>query len=173
MYNENICAFADTMTLDSVTEEIARAPRKGQSATYGIRISAGARNVGSAGAAVGDDLFEDQRRSEEISRILVVLNSSFYEDYGTPLNATSRASFMRFMTLHRDAQIPLLGAESSGRLVATWQSEQGCLSIRFVEIDQLHYAISLRGERGASRTGGEANVTDIFSQPEAKRLATS
>ena len=173
MYNDNfISAFADTMTLDTASGEIAHAPRPARSATYGI-VRTVARSVESAGAAVGDDLFEDQRRIEEISRILVVLDSSFYEDHGTTLRQVSRDGFTRFMAQHRDARIPLLGAESSGKLVATWQSEHGCLSIRFVGLDQLHYAISLKGDRGISRSWGESNAADVFSDANAKRLATS
>lgn len=174
MYNDTLCALADTATLDAGSSQIGRTPRPMPSSTYGPRFgSPMVRPVKSAGAAVGDDLFEERRRLEEISKLLVVLDSSYFEDYQRSLDHESRTDFTLFMSRHSDVRIPLLGAESSGKLVATWNTAGGCLSIRFVGSSQLHYAISLKHGERPTRTWGESSITDVFSDADAKRLTTN
>lgn len=168
MYN-GMCAFADTMAVDTASSDTVRVSDAGRSTTYGVTIVN--RRVAAAGAAVGDELFEAQRRNEQISRALVILDSGFFEDYGRALDRESLESFARLMAHHVDLRIPLLGAESSGKLVATWESNGGCLSLRFVGSDRVHYAVSQRCGGEVSRTWGETNTVDLFGSQDMKRLA--
>lgn len=122
-------------------------------------------------AAVGGAMIYDERRAAALVNVLVTLDAAFYEDYEELLCDESRAGFESFMKYHRWARMPLLGSESTGKIVGTWKSGDECLSIRFVERHRFHYAITTRGQDGLRRDWGHSNIVTFFDEhPSAKRL---
>lgn len=129
--------------------------------------------IAAAGAAVGDDLLADQQRLTSIRRILVALEASLHEDFGVGLDSSSRAGFECLMRYNSTLNQPMLGAESTGRLVATWLSGSECLTIRFMDRFNLQFAFSSTTPEGPSRIWGAAHsLTFLAEYPEAKRLAS-
>jgi hypothetical protein len=102
------------------------------------------------------------------------LDAAFFEDYGGELQESSRAAFECFMQYNQVSQ-PLLGAEPTGILEATWARGNECLSIRFNDRYRLAYAISYVTDDGVHRrTWGESSLSTFFSDcPEGKRLASN
>jgi hypothetical protein len=155
-------------------------PRHRQTSDFGkqrarVAVDEGAVTAFAAGgAAVGEDQIDDQQRMETVQRVLVGLEAAFFEDYGLRPDTSSRTGFECFMRYNPAAMQPLLGAESNGRLVATWESSKGCLSIRFMDRYHFQYAITATTERGPSRRWGTSHALTFFDEhPEAKRLASS
>ena len=127
-----------------------------------------------AGAAVGEDQLEEQQRREAVQRELVSTEAAYYEDYGARLNAASWSGFECFMRYNPTVALPLLAAESTGQLVATWTGGDECLSLRFVDRYRFHYAITATSPQGLLRRWGTAHALTFFAEhPDAERLATS
>jgi hypothetical protein len=100
------------------------------------------------------------------------LDSDFFDDYGKVLNLWSRNAFVCFMKYNSAAK-PLLGADPSGILEATWERGEERLSIRFDERHRLSYAISYLDPQGVRRRKWDASsLATFFSDcPNAKRIA--
>ena len=78
------------------------------------------------------------------------------------------------MRYNPEAARPLLGAESTGTLVATWVSGDDCLSLRFLDRFRFHFAITRSSPQGPVRSWGTAYSLTFFAEhPEAKRLAST
>lgn len=124
-------------------------------------------------AAIGDEQADQQQRLQDLRRRTVELEALFFEDYGTPLAASSRASFECFMTYSPMASAPLLGAEPDGVLVATWTKGNECLSLRFADRYHLDFAVTYIDKGNERRRWGKSTLGNVFSEcPEAKRLTS-
>ena len=111
--------------------------------------------------------------TRQADRLLVRLEAAFYDDYGSPLDAASKAGFSRVMRWHAD-KIPLLGAESTGKVVATWAKGDECLTLQF--IDRLRFNFSFVSEQQGqlSRRWGTANALTFFDEyPKTRRLVAA
>jgi hypothetical protein len=146
---------------DSTEWEAAAAVEEDDSLTY------------ESGAAIGDARFEEQELLSTVTRRLIELEASFYEDYGAQLDTTSKAGLMCFMRYSPDASFPLLGAESTGKLVATWVHGEECLSLRFLDRYRFHFALTTAITGQPVRRWGTAHSLTFFAEePDAKRVAT-
>lgn len=101
------------------------------------------------------------------------LGAAFFDDYGKELLAASSRSFECFMQ-YNDVSQPLLGAEPSGVLVATWTHGAECLSIRFNERHRLAFAISYFDGDAYRRDWGESTLSTFFEDcTHGKRIASN
>lgn len=125
-------------------------------------------------SSISDEELAASRRNRELAKRLVTLEANYFEDYGRELKAGSKAGFEAFMKSRHDIQLPLLGAEESGVIVATWTSGAECLSIRFVERYSLDFAVSYSTPQGPKRKWGRSTLVTVFGEcPHARRLTTS
>lgn len=124
-----------------------------------------------ASGSVGVDLFGEQARSDALKRSLVALEAAYYEDFGKPLSAPSRAGLLAFDRYCGPASMPLLGAEDDGSVVATWDAPVGCLTIRFVDRLRFHFALAEGDGLAARRHWGPGYVLDFMERfPLAKQV---
>jgi hypothetical protein len=125
-------------------------------------------------AAVSDGPLAEQRRVAVLRQRLIALEAAFYDDYGVTLDSSSRAGLQCLMRYNPALRLPLLGAESSGQIVATWESNGECLSLRFLDRYHFHYALAALHDGAMRRTWGEGHSLAFFAEaPDAKRLATT
>lgn len=126
-------------------------------------------------AAIGEDLIAQQRRMQEIGRRVVELEALYFDDFGRELNAESRTAFECFMRFNPWFGYPLLGAEESGVLVATWVKDRECLSIRFVDRYRLHFALTtvVNGQPECQWGNGDLATFPAERHPQAKRIAST
>lgn len=111
-------------------------------------------------------------RDSEVAKRMVTLEANYYEDYGKALNEGARAGFECFMRYNPQHRLPLLGAESSGSVLATWTSGAECLSLRFTGRYALDYAVAFHGDQGLVRRWGRSNLATISGDcPHIRRLA--
>jgi hypothetical protein len=123
--------------------------------------------------ATADTDQDAARRRRAAQTRTMDLEAAFFDDFQNELNPFSRAGFQCFMEYNRVAE-PLLGAEPTGVLEATWQRGNECLSIRFNDRHRLSYAVSYRDAAGAMRRKwAESNLGSFFSDcPEAKLITS-
>lgn len=106
-------------------------------------------------------------QKDALSKELVALDSAFYEDYGQPLNSESRLGVECFFKYHAQVGFPMLSAESSGAILATWSKGNQHVTLRFLDKYHLHFAITT----GVQRTWGEGHaVAFLASHPEASDI---
>lgn len=179
MYGE-ICAFADVPALSS-TENRTFAVAGTNARTYHSKNSqpvtvegSSVSTIAAAGAAVGGAQLDEQQRNAAVQNALIALNTAFYEDYECQPDADSIAGFEYFMRYHAKANLPLLGAESSGKLVATWKGNEECLSLRFDSVNSFQFAITKKNGQDVVRRWGISHVAKFLNdQPEAKRIISN
>ncbi|WP_129112236.1 hypothetical protein [Burkholderia pseudomallei] len=141
----------------------------------GVTVSGGFSGASSAavGAAVSSAVFLEIQRKENVERKMRNLDEAFLEDYDRKTDSSSQEGFARFMSMHRSAAQPMLSAESTGKLVATWVAGEECLTLRFQDGFHFQFAISTKKEGGLRRTWGSNDVVTFFERyPDAKRLAS-
>lgn len=130
--------------------------------------------VASPNAAIGDEQAAEQQRQQDLKRRVVELEALFFEDYGVPLQEPSRLAFECFMKYRPMVNMPLLGAEPAGTLIATWTKESECLSLRFSDRFHLDFAVTYKRGLEDVRRWGKSTLGNVFSEcPEAKRLASA
>jgi hypothetical protein len=183
---QEIAAFSGTQYVEDIvapqseafiTLQGANAARYANDIAFieGIDVSPGFSGASSAavGAAVSSAAFLDIQRKENVERKMRNLDEAFFEDYGRKTDPTSRDGFARFMNMHRSATQPMLSAESTGKLVATWVTGEECLTVRFQDGFRFQFAISAIKEGSLTRTWGSNDVVNFFERyPDAKRLAS-
>ncbi|WP_146039392.1 MULTISPECIES: hypothetical protein [unclassified Variovorax] len=108
-------------------------------------------------AAVGGDAADVTSR-QSIERKLIELDLMFFEECSRPLDENSREGFACFMQYQPAARMPSLGAESDGRLVATWEIEGKCLSIRFADRYEIDFAITVKSGEQLKRDWGKSQI---------------
>lgn len=112
-------------------------------------------------------------RDAELARRLIALDSSFFEDHGRELSRESRAGLECFMQ-YSEYRIPLLGADERGTIVATWESGQECVSVRFLDRYYVDYAVTFETLQGLKRKWGRSNLAAVHGEcPNLRRLANS
>ncbi len=127
----------------------------------------------SQSAAIGDEHAAERQIQQDLLRRVVELEALYYEDYGVPLNAPSLQGFECFMKYSPDVAMPLLGAEPSGTLIATWNKGAECLSLRFSDRYHLDFAVTFLRDGEQIRNWGKSSLSNIFGDcPQARRLAS-
>jgi hypothetical protein len=116
-----------------------------------------------SGAVIGNGL-EELDRLQAVERKLLALDYAFFEDYSRSLSDQSREAFSVFMRHQPQANLPLLGAESDGNLVATWEKEDACLTIRFAGRYEIDFAISVGIGEGAQRRWGKSQIAFFVAE---------
>jgi len=116
-----------------------------------------------SGAVIGNGL-EELDRFQAVERKLLALDYAFFEDYSKSLNDFSREAFSVFMRHQPWASLPLLGAESDGRLIATWERDGACLTIRFANRYEIDFAISVGTGEGAQRHWGKSQIAFFIAE---------
>ena len=100
-------------------------------------------------AAISDEQVAELHRAQVVLSRLLDLDVLFFEDFGTSLQASSRSAFECFMKYNPMGTMPLIGAEPSGLIVATWTNGAECLSLRFTDRFHLDFAIVFNDAIGA------------------------
>lgn len=93
----------------------------------------------------------------ELGKRLDMLEAAFTEDEGREIDGNSRTALTVFVK-HNRLQIPLMGAESSGVIVATWMNPRTSISVRFKDRYRLDYAITNSKDTTPSRVWGESDL---------------
>ncbi|WP_343620130.1 hypothetical protein [Ralstonia sp.] len=120
--------------------------------------------AGEAPSAVSESDLEATEQKGALVKELIALDAAFYEDYQQRLNASSRQGIECFMTHNAGVSVPMLSAESSGAILATWSKGENHISLRFIDRYTMHFAIA----QGRQRSWGEAHpVTFLATHPEA------
>jgi len=133
----------------------------------------GAQIMFDQSAAVTTQSTQSIKRDGELARLLVSLESSFFEDYGRGVNEEARAGLECFMR-HSPYRIPLLGAEESGALVATWARGDECLTLRFTGRYTLDFAVAFSEAGEISRTWGRSKLATVHGECQhLRRLASA
>lgn len=87
------------------------------------------------------------RMDESLLSRLVELGQLFFEDYGSELRAGTLDACAVFCSLPWISP-PMLSADADGSVVANWEREGSCLTIKFLNRHLLHYAITFRDANG-------------------------
>lgn len=172
----DLAEFAVTTTSDGQPnfDVGLRTPYRG-SVISGTLDDVGMERATDHSGAIGDELIAEQQRAQEVRRRVIELEALYFDDFGREFNPASRAAFECFMKFNPWFALPLLGAEESGMLVATWTQNQECLSIRFVDRFHLHFALTtLVGGQSVHQWGTETLATFPAERyPKAKRIASA
>jgi hypothetical protein len=122
-------------------------------------------------AAISERALRNAQRLDEIQKQLVEIESALYEDYGISIDRASKSGYERFMSYHSGATLPLLAAESTGKLVATWLVGAECLTLRFQRPYHFQFALAFYIDGTVSRAWDTGNtLTFLDEQPVAKQL---
>ena len=125
------------------------------------------------GSTISDEELATQKRLHDLVKALVALEAAYFEDYGKPLKADCRHALECFMG-YSAARLPLLGAEDSGAIVATWVSGVECLSLRFIDRYALHFAVAYQRDGQLQRKWGRSHLATVFGEcPESRRLVSA
>lgn len=112
----------------------------------------------------------------EIQPRLRALQAQFVDDFDRQIEQKSIFALTALLLSTRGIRKPLLSASSSGCLIATWRKDGCTLSIRFVRVDELHFAFSIAKESDDAFVGpryGKAHAAAFFSaSPEARKIAS-
>lgn len=128
--------------------------------------------VEAGNAAIGED-FAARQRHKELTRRISQLEVMFFEDYGMPLDRYSKAAFECFMTYSPMVEMPILGIEPTGVILATWDRGVECLSLRFSDRYRLDYAVTFMRGGEVVREWDRSSLGTIFTEcPTVKRLAS-
>lgn len=123
-------------------------------------------------AVVGNQVAANER-VQVIQQRMVMLAQVFYEDYGQTLNQDSQAGFNCLMQYNFNVGMPLISAESTGLITATWMQGSECLSLRFTDRHRLDFAVTYLLEGEIRRNWGPSNLATLFeSVPQARRIAS-
>lgn len=171
---DSMFADIESYSVDSNSEAVAQrsiSTRSRRASTSRTSAEDLIMETDSTNAAIGDEQAAEQLRQHELLRRIVALEALFFEDYARPLEASSRLAFECFMKYSPNASMPLLGAEPSGTLIATWTLGGECLSLRFSDRYRLDYAVTYRAGHEDIRRWGRSSLVNVLSEcPAAKRL---
>ncbi|WP_457333156.1 hypothetical protein [Rhizobacter sp. P5_C2] len=108
----------------------------------------------------------------EYQRAFVELSAAYYEDYGRPLDEDSWAGLIRFLIRTPMRVLPTMGAEASGRIIATWQIGNEALSLEFLDRFQLKFAVTASVDGALERRWGRGHAVALFDvEPLTARFA--
>lgn len=125
-------------------------------------------------ASISDDEFRLTLRQDSYQRVFVELNTAFYEDYGRQLDEDSKAGLLRFLKHSPMRAQPVIGAESSGRLIATWRIAGEALSLEFIEKFKLKFAVTATEDGQLQRRWGIGHPVTLFEiEPLTARFAVA
>jgi len=122
--------------------------------------------------AVGNEQIAATERLAELQRRLVALAQVFFEDYSQTISEESLSGFACLMRYHSSIGMPLISAESTGLVTATWRKDNECLSMRFADRHHLDFAVTYVAEESIQRRWGKANLASWTENvPHGKRIA--
>lgn len=107
---------------------------------------------------------EPKNYSTDLLSSITKLQSLFFEDYQKALNKNSSDSLLRFMTYYTRLKLPLMGAEESGTIIATWKKNDECFSIRFIDEQTIDFSIIYKQEDMLKQDWGKENPYKIFDK---------
>lgn len=109
---------------------------------------------------------------DEYHRTFVELNSAFYADYQRVLNDDSWAGLSRFLKRTNMCVRPTVGAESNGRVIATWRIGDEALSLEFVDKFKLKFAVTVNVDGALHRRWGLGHAVALFeAEPLTARFS--
>lgn len=121
--------------------------------------------------SIDDDEWRRVFEQDEYDRAFVELNSAFYGDHGRPLDADAWSGLSRFLKRTPMRVRPTMGAESTGRIIATWRMGQEALSLEFLDRFQLKFAVTAFMNGNLERRWGLGHAVSLFDQePLAARF---
>lgn len=128
-------------------------------------------NLAPSNASISDEQVAGVARQGVVLERVQALEAMYLEDYGDSLQIASRLGYECFMRYSPMAAMPLLGAEPSGVLIATWNKGSECLSLRFLDRYHLDFAVTyLDGDR-IVRRWGKSSLSTLFGEcPKVKDL---
>jgi hypothetical protein len=156
----------------ALIDEPAATRRRSKVTPYMPYSDAASEAVGASSAdAAVDELIVEQERMSPFQQRLLLLQDAFYEDNLAALDASSKNGFECFFRYNVEARMPLLGAESTGNVVATWVRGSECLTLRFNSRYDFHFALTTQADGRVQRHWGMGHVLTFAANfPEAQRL---
>jgi hypothetical protein len=128
----------------------------------------------SSTAAISEEEFMEQKGIGALDATLVAINSAFYSDYGRQIDARSSVGLARFVRYNTMITAPSIGADASGRLIATWRNGQEALSLLFTDRLTFTFALTTIGDQGLERSWGSGHALTFFArEPRANRFTTN
>lgn len=120
-----------------------------------------------AGISIGSDSttsgWSAPRMDTALLARLVELGQLYFEDYSKELSAGTTEACLVLCSLPWVAP-PMLSADSDGSIVATWERDGSCLTIKFVNRYVLHYAMTSTSPEGqVQRDWGQGYVAFFLS----------
>jgi hypothetical protein len=132
------------------------------------------RTAGAMAGSISEGEFQSVLEDDEFQRTLVELSTAFYGDYGRVLDADSVAGLRRFLKRSQMRVRPTVGAESTGRLIATWRAGDEALSLEFISRFDLRYAVTANENGNLRRSWGVGHSVTLFdAEPLTARFAVA
>jgi len=123
------------------------------------------------GALVDEQLVANAH-IQVIRRRLRALAQAYFDDYAQMIDQESEKGFLCLMEYHPRLAIPLISAESTGLITATWVKGVECVSLRFIDRHRLHFALTYAIAGQIKREWNDSSLATVFeSAPNAKRIA--
>lgn len=120
-------------------------------------------------ASIDDDELRRQQAVSELDKALVALGVAFHGDYGMDLDSGSRQGLRRFVRQTPMLSKPSIGAQSNGRIVATWKQGGRILSVEFTDRLRFNFALTIEVDGIPRRSWGTAHALTFFeAQPQAE-----
>ena len=122
-------------------------------------------------AAIDEGEWRRVNSEDEYQRVFVELNSAFYADYGRALDAASWAGLSRFLKRTSMRVRPTMGAESTGRVIATWRIGDEALTLEFIDKFKLKFAVTAKSANALERRWGLGHAVSLLdAEPLAARF---
>lgn len=124
--------------------------------------TAAARAGATDSGSIGEGEWRRVLAQDQYQRAFVELSSAFYADYGQVLDAESWAGLSRFLKRTSMRVRPTMGAESNGRVIATWRIGDEALSLEFVDRFKLKFAVTANSAGARQRRWGLGHAVSLF-----------
>jgi hypothetical protein len=123
------------------------------------------RNTTESGA-ISERQIQKARRLERIVARVVELDSAFYEEFGRRIDPRSVVASLMALRRLWDLPLPMLSAEPSGLLIATWRRGREVVTVRFLDTARAHYALAVQSAADASieRSWGSSHPITLLEQ---------
>lgn len=125
----------------------------------------------SAPSAISEAELVTALRLQKCRSLVRDVNAAFYEDFGAGMNSQSVKGFLKLVKHFEPRGSQTLGADSTGRLVATWRSGEDALTLEFVTAFRFKYAITATKDGEVIRRWGTNYLpTFLAAEPLAARF---
>ncbi|MBF9264561.1 hypothetical protein [Paracidovorax cattleyae] len=123
----------------------------------------------SAPSAISEAELAAGQRVQKLQRVIRDVNAAFYEDFGRSIDAESAKGFEKLVKRFEAKGVQSVSAASSGRIVATWRTDEGALTLEFLNAFKFKFAITCINDGQTIRRWGTDHLLNFLT---AEPLAT-